>query len=73
MPKIKLPTKSPHIDMTPMVDLFSLLLTFFMLTASFRPQEAAPIDTPNSISEKPLLTKALLLLISPRTIKYSLI
>jgi len=52
MPKIKLPTKSPHIDMTPMVDLFALLLTFFMLTTSFRPQEAVQIDSPNSISEK---------------------
>jgi len=38
--------------MTPMVDLFSLLLTFFMLTTSFRPQEAAPITTPSSVSEK---------------------
>jgi biopolymer transport protein ExbD len=52
MPKIKLPVKSPSINMTPMVDLFALLLTFFMLTTSFRPQEAAIIDTPNSISEK---------------------
>ncbi len=52
MPKIKLPVKSPSIDMTPLVDLFSLLLTFFMLTSSFRPQEAAIIDTPSSVSEK---------------------
>lgn len=38
--------------MTPMVDLFSLLLTFFMLTTSFRPQEATTIDSPVSVSEK---------------------
>jgi biopolymer transport protein ExbD len=54
MPKIKLPTKSPHIDMTPMVDLFSVVLTFLMLTATMRQTEpVANIDVPYSISEKP--------------------
>jgi biopolymer transport protein ExbD len=38
--------------MTPMVDLFSVLLIFFVLTATVRPQEAAPIDMPFSVSEK---------------------
>ncbi len=53
MPKIKLPTKSPHIDMTPMVDLFSVVLTFLMLTTTMRQPEPATVDTPFSISEKP--------------------
>jgi biopolymer transport protein ExbD len=52
MPKIKLPTKSPHIDMTPMVDLFSVVLTFLMLTTTMRQPEPAPVDTPFSISER---------------------
>ena len=52
MPKIKLPTKSPHIDMTPMVDLFSVVLTFLMLTTTMRQPEPANVDTPFSISEK---------------------
>lgn len=53
MPKIKLATKSPHIDMTPMVDLFSVVLTFLMLTTTMRQPEPATVDTPFSVSEKP--------------------
>jgi len=53
MPKIKLPTKSPRIDMTPMVDTFAVILTFLMLTATMRQTEPATVDTPFSISEKP--------------------
>jgi biopolymer transport protein ExbD len=52
MPKLKVKHQTPHIDMTPMVDLFTLLLTFFMLTTSFKPTEAVIVDTPNSVSEK---------------------
>ena len=53
MPKIKLPTKSPRIDMTPMVDTFAVILIFLMLTATMNSPEPANVDTPFSISEKP--------------------
>lgn len=55
MPKIRLPKNSPHIDMTPMVDLFSVVLIFLMLTTTMRQPEPANVDTPFSISETPLL------------------
>jgi biopolymer transport protein ExbD len=63
MPKIKAPVRTPHIDMTPMVDLFSVLLIFLLLTASFRPQEAAVIDSPASISEKQAQDKDIMTII----------
>jgi biopolymer transport protein ExbD len=62
MGKIKLAHKSPSIDMTPMVDLFFLLLVFFILTATFRPEEAAPITPPTSISQTPIPSNNLLVL-----------
>ena len=52
MPKIKIPKSSPSIDMTPMVDLAFLLVTFFMLAASFRASEPVTVNTPSSISDK---------------------
>ncbi len=54
MPKLKMPKSSPSLDMTPMVDLAFLLVTFFMLTAQFRPEEAVAVDTPKSMSESPI-------------------
>lgn len=52
MPKIKIPKSTPSIDMTPMVDLAFLLVTFFMLAASFRPNDPVDVETPSSISDK---------------------
>lgn len=39
-----------RVDMTPMVDVAFLLLTFFMLTTQFRPPEEVQISLPSSHS-----------------------
>ena len=61
MPKIKVPKKSPSLDMTPMVDLAFLLVTFFMLTTKFRPDEPVVVDQPSSVSEIPLPDKGVIM------------
>jgi biopolymer transport protein ExbD len=63
MPKLKMPRSSPALDMTPMVDLAFLLVTFFMLTAQFRPEEAVTVDTPSSMSQQPIPTENLMTII----------
>lgn len=51
MGKVKVQRSSPTLDMTPMVDLAFLLVTFFMLTTKFAPEEPMVVDMPSSVSE----------------------
>jgi len=52
MSKVKSKRIGFRIDMTPMVDVAFLLLTFFMLTTKFRPPEPVQIDLPSSHAEQ---------------------
>ena len=51
MSRAKIQKKSMFIDMTAMSDVTVLLLTFFMLTASFVKKEPVQVVTPASVSE----------------------
>ncbi|MBL0309421.1 MAG: biopolymer transporter ExbD [Bacteroidetes bacterium] len=52
MPKVKVPRKSTIVDMTAMCDVSFLLLTFFILTAKFKPQSLVAVDVPVARSTK---------------------
>ena len=51
MPKFKPHRAGVRIDMTPLVDVAFLLLTFFMLTTQFKPAEEVTITLPSSHSD----------------------
>ena len=61
MAEVKSSKGSPTLDMTPMVDLAFLLVTFFMLTASSRVTEPVVVDTPSSTADK-LLPKNVIMI-----------
>src|SRR6187402_48394 len=54
MPKVKVPRKSTIVDMTAMCDVSFLLLTFFILTAKFKPQSIVAVDVPQARTTKPV-------------------
>lgn len=50
MPSVKIKKHAPENDMTPMVDLAFLILAFFMLATKFKPEDAADVKIPSSVS-----------------------
>src|SRR5574344_215368 len=51
MGRFKIKKRELWIDMTPMSDVMVLLLTFFMLTATFVKKEPVKVNTPGSVSQ----------------------
>ncbi|WP_077195551.1 ExbD/TolR family protein [Prevotella ihumii] len=66
MGKVKIEKKDTWIDMTPMSDVMTLLLTFFMLTSTFVKNEPVKVNTPGSVSDMKVPENGVLtVLISP--------
>lgn len=60
MGRFKVKKQDTFIDMTPMSDVMVLLLTFFMLTATFVKEEPIKVNTPGSVSEIKIPTSNLM-------------
>lgn len=67
MGRAKVKRKSTAIDMTAMCDVAFLLLSFFILTAQFKPSAALPVTIPNSVASKAakLTTDAFVVTVNP--------
>jgi biopolymer transport protein ExbD len=62
MPKVKMKRQNIRMDMTAMCDVAFLLLTFFILTTKFRPNEPVQVEIPSSTAQIPLPEKDILLI-----------
>ena len=66
MGKVKIKKEDVWIDMTPMSDVMTLLLTFLMLTSTFVKNEPVKVNTPGSVSDMKVPENGVLtVLISP--------
>src|SRR5688572_15145613 len=55
--KVRTKKRSTHIDMTPMVDLAFLLLTFFILTTTFKGLHIMELTMPEKVTDPTLLPR----------------
>ncbi len=62
MGRPKIARKSTNIDMTAMCDVAFLLLSFFILTTKFKPDEAVSVQTPTSVAKKAAPEKDIVLI-----------
>ena len=62
MPKVKMKRQDIRMDMTAMCDVAFLLLSFFILTTKFRPNEPLQVDIPASTAQIPIPEKDILLI-----------
>lgn len=62
MPKVKMKRQSIVMDMTAMCDVAFLLLSFFILTTKFRPNEPVQVEIPSSTAQIPIPEKDILMI-----------